>query len=289
MCPILFELGPLKIGSYGVLLALGFLTGIWLINREFKKGGFDVEIAWDIYFLIVFGGMVGSRLLFIFENFSDFLASPSSMIFSTTGFSVLGGYILAFILCTLRVKYAGIKFFKAADMCAPGLSLGYAVGRLGCITSGDGCYGIPTKVAWGMHFPNGLVSTLAAKNALLVSKFAEIFPGESIPNDICVHPTPIYESISNVILAGILLLPIWKIGAGKRLGFFVCWFGLSRLLVEFIRLNPIAAYGLTSNQYISMVFICIGVGIIIRGFIWPYKEEAPIQKDNPETANTVNS
>jgi phosphatidylglycerol:prolipoprotein diacylglycerol transferase len=284
MYPILLELGPLKIGSYGVLLALGFLSGIWLINREFRKGGFDIEIAWDIYFLIVFGGMVGSRLLFIFENFSDFLAAPSSMIFSTTGFSVLGGYVLAFILCTLRVKYGGLRFFKATDMVAPGLSLGYAVGRFGCITAGDGCYGIPTKVAWGMHFPNGLVSTLAAKNVMLVSKFAEIFPGESIPNDICVHPTPIYEAISQIVLAGILLLPIWKIGAGKRFGFFLCWFGLSRFLVEFIRLNPIAAYGLTSNQYISMIFMVIGFAVIVRGIIWPYKEETLPSEKKSETA-----
>ena len=270
MYPILLDLGPLKIGSYGVLLACAFLIGFSTINWQFKKNKQDLELAWDIYFLALLGGMLGSRLLFIFENFSDFLKNPTSMIFSTTGFSVLGGYALAFILCYLRVRYAKVPFFGLADCAAPGLAVGYAVGRLGCIAAGDGCYGIPTKVGWGMSFPNGLVSTLSAKNPMLVKQYAHFFPGEPIPTDICVHPTPIYESISSVFLLIVLLFPLWKMGSGKRSAMFLCWFGVSRFFIEYIRLNPIVWFGLTSGQLMSILFFVIGIGILLTGKLFPH-------------------
>lgn len=277
MChPILFKLGPLTIGSYGVLLACAFMASFYMFNSQFAKNGYDVEIAWDIDFLAIFGGMVGSRLLFIIENFSEFISNPIPFIFSTTGFSVLGGYILAFVLCAIRMRMAKIKFLTAADMVSPGLAIGYAVGRLGCLVSGDGCYGIPTHSSLGMSFSNGIVSTLSAKNPNLVQYFKHIFPGEAIPKDIFVHPTPMYESISQFILFFLLLFPKWKIGPGNRFAFFLCWFGTSRFLVEFIRLNPKYMWGLTDHQFIAALFVLIGLCIL--GYNYIHKktvDEAP--------------
>jgi phosphatidylglycerol:prolipoprotein diacylglycerol transferase len=263
MYPILFEIGPIRIGSYGVLLAIAFLSAFLLINREFKKNDTDVELAWDLHFLAIFGGMVGSRLLFIFENFSAFLADPLAMIFSTTGFSVLGGYVLAIALCIVRVKKAGQPFFRIADLYVPGMAIGYAIGRLGCIAAGDGCYGLPCKLPWAMSFPNGIVSTLSTKNPMLVELHQKLFPGEPIPADISVHPTPLYESISTTILLIILLLPIWNLGNGRRFAFFLLWFSVSRFLVEFIRLNPFVYWGLSSSQVLSIVLFIAGLLIML--------------------------
>lgn len=264
MYPILLDLGPVKIGSYGVLLATAFLTAFLLINWQFKKNDCDVELAWDLHFLAIFGGMIGSRLLFIFENFSEFLKDPMAMIFSTTGFSVLGGYVLAILLCVGRVRMARQPFFKMADIYVPGMAVGYAIGRLGCIAAGDGCYGIPCKQPWAMSFPNGLVSTLSAKNPMLVSLYTSLFPGEPVPVDIPVHPTPLYESISSFILLGILLLNIWQPGSGRRFAFFMVWFGISRYFVESIRLNPFVYWGLSSSQVLSIAFVVIGILLFIR-------------------------
>lgn len=264
MYPILLDLGPVKIGSYGVLLATAFLTAFLLINWQFKKNDCDVELAWDLHFLAIFGGMIGSRLLFIFENFSEFLKDPMAMIFSTTGFSVLGGYVLAILLCLGRVRMARQPFFKMADIYVPGMAVGYAIGRLGCIAAGDGCYGIPCKQPWAMSFPNGLVSTLSAKNPMLVSLYTSLFPGEPVPVDIPVHPTPLYESISSFILLGILLLNIWQPGSGRRFAFFMVWFGISRYFVESIRLNPFVYWGLSSSQVLSIAFVAIGILLFIR-------------------------
>lgn len=262
MYPILFEIGPVRIGSYGVLLAIAFLSAFLLVNWQFKKNKCDVELAWDLHFLAIFGGMFGSRLLFIFENFADFLKAPFSMIFNTTGFSVLGGYVLAIALCVIRVRYAGEPFFKMADIYVPGMAVGYTIGRLGCIVAGDGCYGIPCKLPWAMKFPNGLVPTLAAQNPMLVSLYTKMFPGEPVPVDIPVHPTPLYESLSSVILLGILLLPIWKPGSGRRFSFFLIWFGISRFFIESIRLNPFVYWGLSSSQVLSIFFVACGALIV---------------------------
>jgi phosphatidylglycerol:prolipoprotein diacylglycerol transferase len=208
--------------------------------------------------------MLGSRLLFIFENFGDFLKDPFSMIFSTTGFSVLGGYVLAILLCVIRVRHAKLPFFRIADVYVPGMALGYAVGRLGCIAAGDGCYGIPCKSSWAMSFPNGIVSTLATKNPMLVELYKKMFPGEPVPVDISVHPTPLYESISSFLLLIVLLLPIWKPSSGRRFAFFLVWFGISRFLVENIRLNPFIYWGLSSSQLLSVFFVALGLIMFLR-------------------------
>lgn len=153
MYPILFQIGSIKIGSYGILLATAFLTGFLLVNRQFKKNGCDIDLAWDLHFLAIFGGLVGSRIMFILENFKDFMSDPMSMIFSTTGFSVLGGYVMAFGLCAWRVRKSDEGFFKLADLYAPGLAVGYCIGRLGCIAAGDGSsfVSIEIKLLWQVY------------------------------------------------------------------------------------------------------------------------------------------
>lgn len=263
MHPYLFSIGPLQIGSYGVTLAIAFFSAFMVINWQFRKNGCDEELAWDLHFLAIFGGMVGSRLMHIIENFSEFLGNPMSMIFSTTGFSVLGGYVLALALCIVRVRYAGQPFFKIADIYVPGMAVGYAIGRLGCIVAGDGCYGLPCKLPWAMNFPKGLVPTLSASNHSLADTYRSLFPGEPLPVDISVHPTPLYESLSTLILLGILLFAGWRIGGGRRFAFFLIWFGISRFLVEFIRLNPFIYWGLSSSQLVSIFFVGAGVVIML--------------------------
>lgn len=264
MHPFLFSIGPLTVGSYGVLLAVAFISAFLLINHQFKKNSLDVDLAWDLHFFAIFGGIIGSRLLYIFENFSDFLLNPWGMIFSSSGFSVLGGYTLAILLCVVKVVSAKLPLFKIADVYVPGMALGYAIGRLGCIAAGDGCYGLPTKVPWAMSFPNGIVSTLSAKNPSLAQTYVRLFPNEAVPVDIQVHPTPLYESISSAILLFILLKCHWKIGTGSRFAFFLIWFSLSRFLVEFIRLNPIVFFNMSSGQLFSVAFFISGIVLMLR-------------------------
>lgn len=265
MHPILFEWGPIRIGSYGVLLALAFGSAILITNREFRRNALDTVLAWDIYLLAIVGGLVGSRLLYIFENFADFFRNPAPYLFSATGFSVIGGYTLAIFLCWIRIRREDQPFLKIADLCAPGLAVGYAVGRLGCIAAGDGCYGVPTLSWVGMTFPNGLVPTLASQNQLLARRFMERFPGQPVPVDIPVHPTPLYESLSSFALLAILLAFRWRIGPGRRFATFLVWFGAARFSVEFIRLNPVMWEGLTSGQLGSLMLMALSLLVLAVG------------------------
>jgi phosphatidylglycerol---prolipoprotein diacylglyceryl transferase len=253
MHPILFEWGSIRIGSYGLMLTLAFLAAIVVTNREFRRRAVDVNLAWDIYLLAIIGGLVGSRLLYILETPGEFAARPWAVLVSSTGFSVIGGYLLAFALCFWHVRRQGQRFLLLADLTAPGLAIGYAVGRLGCILAGDGCYGLPTKAWCGMTFPHGIVPTLSAQNPGLAHFHRLRFPGEPVPPNIAVHPTPLYESLSHFLLLVILLSPRWTTRpVGHRLAFFLGWFGLSRFLVEFIRLNPQSWLGLTSDQWLAL-------------------------------------
>ncbi len=280
MHPILFAWGPIRIGSYGVLLALAFGAAIVLTNREFRRQGLDTLLAWDIYLLAILGGLVGSRGLYILENFGACLRDPAAFLVSATGFSVIGGYLLAIVLCWIRVRREGQPFLKIADLCAPGMAVGYAVGRLGCIAAGDGCYGLPTLAWCGMTFPHGLVPTLSTQNPMLVKLFTQRYPGTPIPADIPVHPTPLYESISAFTLLAILLAGGWAIGPGRRLAFFLAWFGLARFGVEFIRLNPIVWRGLTSDQLLSFGWVALSLLVL-----WIGRNHQPLGLEPAQESN----
>ncbi|MFZ2955641.1 MAG: prolipoprotein diacylglyceryl transferase [Candidatus Ozemobacteraceae bacterium] len=269
MCPIIFEWGPIRIGSYGLLLALAFVGSIVVTNREFRRNDADLNLAWDIYLLAVLGGMGGSRVLYLIENWRLFVNDPWNVFFNGTGFSVIGGFLLAFALCAWRLRMVGAPFIATADLCAPGMAIGYAVGRLGCLTAGDGCYGIPTLGPWGMTFPHGLISTLSAKSPYLTRLFHEQFPNLPIPVDIPVHPTPLYESLSAWALLFFLLLPGWKLGPGRRFAAFLAWFGTSRFFVEFIRLNPHDRFGVTSDQWLSIGLVAIAIILFALGKLLP--------------------
>jgi phosphatidylglycerol:prolipoprotein diacylglycerol transferase len=125
------------------------------------------------------------------------------------------------------------------DLAAPAAAVGYGVGRIGCLTSGDGDYGIPTKLPWGMSFPHGLVPTTQR-----------------------VHPTPVYELIAALIIALIL----WKRGRrnpGEITGEYLVLSGLARFLVEFIRINPRIYFGMSNAQVASIGSMIVGVVLIV--------------------------
>ena len=130
------------------------------------------------------------------------------------------------------------------DLASPAVSVGYGVGRIGCLVSGDGDYGIPTHLPWGMSFPNGLVPTTQR-----------------------VHPTPIYELVVALLIAGYL----WRRGAksdsplpvGQITGEYLVLSGVARFLVEFIRINPRILWGMTNAQLASLGSIAFGVGLVL--------------------------
>ena len=149
MLPILFQFGPLTIYSFGVFMALAALAAAWVVQAELKRKGYNPELASTMVFAAAIGGLVGARILFIVEDWSNFLRSPWDFIFTGAGFTWYGGFLGGVLGVTWVVLKNNIPWLKAADIAAPALAVGYGIGRLGCHVAGDGDWGHCDECALG--------------------------------------------------------------------------------------------------------------------------------------------
>jgi phosphatidylglycerol:prolipoprotein diacylglycerol transferase len=242
MYPILFNYKIITIGSYGLLLGAAFYTSFLLCEREYKLKGINPELAYKILIAVIPSAVIGAKLFHILENLEEFMASPSEMIFSGAGLSVYGGFVLSFIVATFLIRSNNESVLKVFDASSPAMALGYGIGRLGCHASGDGCYGITTDSILGMAYPNGIV-----------------------PVSTTVYPTPLFESLLSFIFLFILLkLRKKETTPGFIFFIYLIMNGCARFSVEFIRLNPSAALGLTQAQLVAIIFVVIGGAGLLR-------------------------
>ena len=244
MAPYLFEIGGFQVGTYGLMMAFGFLFSGWLLSRELGRLGSEPEYAWEFVLVTAVCGVVGARGLAIIETAGETGGTVWQQIFSRGGLTWQGGFALATVGSLLFLRWRKLSLVRMADVNAPMLFLGYAFGRGGCQLSGDGCYGIHTDLPWGMDYAAGVV------------KPEEL--GITAP----VHPTPLYEIIYS--LAGFLLFWFWlrkkPLPAGARIALYLVVSSIGRFLVEFIRLN-VAYGGLSLAQWLS-------VGTFVAGGLW---------------------
>ena len=258
MCPRLLEIGPFTIYSYGLMLAIGFITASYLLTLELKRRNLDPNLGNNVTLLALVGGIAGSKILFLLEHFNLFIADPIGMAFSPSGLTFYGGFILATILIHFYVKKKGIKFFTIADSVSPGLLLGYGIARIGCHLSGDGDYGFPTTLPWGTNYSKGTYPPSAA-----FRNFPEVtsqFPNGIVPDNTLCHPTPVYE----FLLCAVLFAIMWKWRKslrpdGKMFMLYLVFAGAERFAIEFFRLNPRMAFGLSEAQLIAIVLIVVGL------------------------------
>lgn len=266
MIPKLFEIGPVPVYSYGLMLGIAFIVASWIMSKEFKRKKLEENSAVNITFIALIGGVIGSKLLYIIEEWSSITSMPSGKLFSTdglfspAGLTWYGGFILATILVYLYARSKKIPFFRVCDAAAPSLAIGYGIARIGCHLSGDGDYGLPVSefmswVPWGTDYSQGtLPPSVAFRGSDIAAKFGGVVPD----NTLC-HPTPMYELILGIGIFTILWMNRSKFKAdGKLFGLYLMLSGLARLLVEFIRLNPKLIGPLSEAQVISLGLIAIG-------------------------------
>jgi phosphatidylglycerol:prolipoprotein diacylglycerol transferase len=247
------------------MLGIAFIVANLLITKELQRRGQDVAIATTVTMLGLVGGVVGAKLFDIFENWDTFLAHPRETIFSASGLTFYGGFLLATLLITIYLRRRKMRMLQFADIAAPALAIAYGIGRIGCQLAGDGDYGIPTTLPWAMTYPKGMVSTLASKNPGLAAQFTQLFPNQTVPVDIPVHPAPLYEIALAAGVFSILFLRRKKdIPVGNQFGVFLVLHGLCRFGVEFIRLNPLLAFGLSQAQIISLGLVVWGIALLAR-------------------------
>ena len=228
-----------KAPTFGPMVVLAFLTAYWVIKKELARRSFDAELASSILTAAIVGGLVGAKLYFVlFEVPSGAgLTGVLRAVFSGSGLTWYGGFLLATAAIIWVVRRRGVPVLHVADAAGMGLAIGYGVGRIGCQLAGDGDYGIPTDLPWGMAYPDGVVPTMAK-----------------------VHPAPVYETLAGAAIFSILWALRTRLKTpGMLFSLYLIMAGLSRFLVEMIRLNPVVMYGYTGAQLISMALIATGI------------------------------
>jgi phosphatidylglycerol---prolipoprotein diacylglyceryl transferase len=229
------DLGPLTLKTFGIMFALAFLGAGAVCGRRYKELGKPADWAYEMIFAALVGGIIGARVYYLAQNWSDVSDDFLGNLFSGAGLvwygGALGGALAVFIWAWRR------KFLTLAllDLAAAPLALGYAIGRIGCQLSGDGDYGKASDLPWAMSYPDG-----------------------TVPTDDRVHPTPIYESISMALIAWVLWNLRDRFAPGLLFALYLVLSGLERFLVEFLRRNDEVWLGLTVPQIESLVLILIG-------------------------------
>jgi phosphatidylglycerol:prolipoprotein diacylglycerol transferase len=263
MIPVLFEIGPFKIYSFGLLLGIGYLLGSYILSLELKRKHLDSELASTITILAVVFGISGAKILFLIEEWSTFIRNPVGEAFSPGGLTWYGGFILGMAAISVYAKRKKVPFLKIWDGLAMGLIIAYGVSRIGCHLSGDGDYGFPTTLPWGTVYANG---TLPPSRAFAI--FPEItsrYPGGIVPDTTPCHPTPVYEFLLGV--AGFAVL--WNLRKrpwpdGKMFMVYLMMASVFRFGIEFLRLNPRLLFGLSEAQLIAVPLFLAGlIGAVI--------------------------
>jgi len=229
------EIGPLTLQTFGLMFALAFLAAGALIWRRLGEIGKPVDWAYEMGFAALFGGVVGSRVYFLVQNYSDVKDDLLGNLFSGAGLVWYGGAIGG------ALAVLGLALL---DLAAPALALGYAIGRCGCQLSGDGDYGKPWDGPWAMSYPDG-----------------------TVPTDRTVHPTPIYETLAMGLGAWILWQLRDRVRAGVLFAIYLVYAGCERFLVEFVRRNTDEGLGLTTAQLESLAMMIAGavwIAVVIR-------------------------
>ncbi|MEK7813719.1 MAG: prolipoprotein diacylglyceryl transferase [Candidatus Desantisbacteria bacterium] len=245
MHPILFSIGHLTIYSYGVMFATAFVVGIYLAQK--KAACFGIEsgekgekkiIDLGVYILIA--AIVGARFFYVISNLDWYIKHPIEIVFSRTGFVFYGGFILAVITGIWYLRRHKLPALKIADIFAPSVAIGEAIGRIGCFLHGC-CYGKPTSLPWHIHFPEG-----------------------SLAGNVDVHPTQLYLSISNIIIF-IILTTIKPGFDGKICSLYLILHALFRFVIEYWRGDSAAVFlKFTGAQLISVFMVICGVVLWIK-------------------------
>ncbi len=267
MIPFL-HVGPLLIPTFGLMVAVAMLGAFFVLRADLARRGIAEKnsgAAEAFIALPCLAGIAGAKLYHVLESPRELFSDPVGQLFSRYGLAWFGGLIAGFAAFAWLAHYRKIRLLEMLDAGSPAAALGYGIGRIGCLLAGDGDYGVPTSLPWGMSFPNGLVPTTQR-----------------------VHPTPIYEFAVACVIAWVL----WRIGAvniasrkvlrsaeanpaqfrpygGRALGpgdvfaTYLLLTGAARFLVEFIRINPRSFIGLTNAQAASIVSMIAGAALWI--------------------------
>lgn len=272
MCRTLFEIGPIGIHTYGLMLAISFFAGLWYIYKRSKAERLPFEQMINVAYIVVFAGIIGGRLGYVVMHLSDYASDPLSAInpfqsgrFGISGLNIYGGVILAIIGAAVYMHLRKMPWLAVFDMLSPTVGLGLGLGRIGCFLNGC-CFGTPTDLPWGITFPPGSIP-------------------DSVYGQQAIHPAQLYSSAYGFFLFIILhALVKRKKFDGQVLAVYLMVEAVFRHLIEYVRFYElemrISLLGMepTWNQVISVLLFLSGVILFFAAPRRLFRESAAVKK-----------
>ena len=251
MLPHLLQIGSFTLPTYGVLVAIAFLTALWIAARFARERGLNSEKIVNLGVYCALAGMAGAKLLMIVLD-PDFRSNPAEIFTLATMQSAgifYGGFIAALVFAYFYMKSQGLPWLSTSDIFAPGVAIGHGIGRLGCLAAGC-CWGKPAELPWSITFLNPEARSTG------------------VPIGIPLHPTQLYEAFAEAIIFVILYFRLQRPHRdGQVIGLYLLLYGLVRLTVEFFRehdsSNPFGG-PLVLEQWISVILAICGIFLILR-------------------------
>ncbi len=252
MRPILFQLGSFPLRSYGLLMALAFMVGIWIARRRAAKSGYDPDVIIDLSVIVILVSILGARLAYVFVRW-EYYQHDILGVFRIWegGLALYGGMVAGALVGLWFFRRRGIDMWAGADLVAPSLAMGITIGRIGCFLNGC-CYGKACEQPWGVVFSENSIAGMR-------------YPG------IHLHPTQLYESFLGLVVFFVLL------AADRRKPFegFLLWLFVILLSVSRFLIDPVRQYGtesiafqsgafaLTNNQVFSVALVLLSIGFMV--------------------------
>jgi phosphatidylglycerol:prolipoprotein diacylglycerol transferase len=249
MYPRLFELGPITVYTYGVLLAAAYLVGLRLAMSRARRRGLDESRVLDLGICIIVSAFVGAKALLLITDYRTFAADPHELLtLARSGGVFYGGLMLSVAVAIWYIRRAGLPLWTTCDVFAPGIALGHAVGRFGCLFAGC-CYGKPATLPWSITFTD----PYAAANV-------------GTPLGVPLHPTQLYEAGAEL---AILVVLLWSDGRGRPYPGRTFWlymllYAISRFAIEYVRGDERGTIGIFStSQFISLLLAPLALAMLI--------------------------
>ena len=251
MFPRLISIGNFYVPTYGTLVALGFLVGLFVAVRLAKREGLSSDLVANLGIYCGIAGLLGGKLGMFLFDWKQYWQNPHD-IFSLDTLQAAGvyqtGLLVALVVAILYIRHNRLPWLDTLDVLAPGVAIGHAIGRLGCFAAGC-CYGRPTHLPWGVTFTNPQAHELTG-----------------VPLGVPLQPTQLYDSFVEFIIFGFLL---WRIRrehrAGEIIGLYMVLYSVARFIIEFARVHEQPTQlGLSLTQWISLGTLLLGIWLLLN-------------------------
>ncbi len=248
MFPKLISIGSFYIPTYGVLVALGFLAGLWITSKLARAAGFSADKITNLAVYCAISGILGAKLFMFLFDLGDYIRNPGQ-IFTLETLQAAGvfhgGFIAALLVSVWYMRREKLPVLRTMDIFAPGVALGQAIGRLGCFAAGC-CWGRACYLPWGVRFRSDFASP--------------------VPLDRPLHPVQLYESAADLLIFAVLYRLFQKSPRpGSVIGGYLVLYSTARFIIEFFREHEQALVGPFSlTQWIALGLLLLGLVLLLK-------------------------